>query len=147
MEPKAEAILKQSGWKEGRKTEIKDIENMYDYNGYTYNLLQINFVMEYAYLKIKYQHPIWKQEIELLMNPIVAQKAIDMDNVKEYEEFFNQKFLIVGEIEKENMTIFIDELGELYGAYDDCVIKWGNDFHKMLNSLVNGVKGKLFIIE
>lgn len=142
-----EEILKQSGWKLGRKVEITDIKKMYDYNEYIYNLLQINFVMEYAYLEIKYQHPVWKQEVKLSINPVVAQKMIDMDSVKEYEEFFSRKFLIVGEIEKENMTIFIDELGELYGVYDDCVIKWGNDFHKMLNSLVSGTKGELIMLE
>ena len=146
MKAEVEGILKQSGWKFGRKTEIADIKKMYDCNGYIYNSLQINFIIEYAYLEINYQHPIWKQEVKLLMNPIVAQNVIDMDTVKEYEDFFSRKFLIVGEIEKENMTIFIDELGELYGVYDDCVIKWGNNFHKMLNNLISGTKGELIIL-
>ena len=144
---KTDDYLKQSGWYAGRKVEIDKIKSMYDLNGYTYNQLQINFISEYAYLKIVYKHPLWNQNVELSMEPVIAQKTFDMEVVKEYESYFNEKFLIIGEIERENMSIFIDSNGEFYGAYDDCVIKWGNDFHKMLYNLVNGIKGELVIIE
>lgn len=147
MELKIENILKQSGWELGRRVEISDIKKMYDENGYKWNNLQIDFVSEYAYLELTYQHPVWKQDVTLNMNPIIAQKSIDMDVVEEYEAYFGQMFLVVGEIERENMTIFIDASGELYGAYDDCVIKWGNDFCRMLSNLIDGVKGELVIVE
>lgn len=147
MELRVENMLKQSGWELGRSVEISEIKKMYDENGYTYGQLQIDFICEYAYLELIYQHPVWKQDITLLMNPIVAQKSVDMDVVEEYESYFGQSFLVVGEIERENMTIFIDDSGELYGVYDDCVIKWGKDFPQMLENLINGVKGELVIIE
>ncbi len=147
MDLRVENMLKQSGWVNGRNVEIDEIEKMYDENGYIYNQSQIAFVREYAYLELVYEHPVWKQNITLLMNPIIAQKSIDMDVVEEYESHFNEKFLVIGEIERENMTIFIDTMGELYGAYDDCVIKWGKGFHQLLYNLINGIRGEIVIIE
>lgn len=147
MNLKIENMIRKSGCNLTRKVEISDIINMYDRNGYTYNQLQIDFISEYANLELTYCHPVWKQEVTLLMNPIIAQKSIDMDIVQEYESYFNQSFLVIGEIERENMTIFIDATGELYGAYDDCVIKWGKDFSEMLDKIINGEKGELVIME
>ena len=147
MELKAEDILKKAGWETDRRVEISAIRSLYDESGYTYNQLQIDFISEYAYLNLVYLHPLWKRDVELCMNPIVAQKSVDMNVVRRYESYFNQTFLVVGEIERENMTVFIDDIGELYGAYDDCVIKWGDNFQKMLNNLINGVKGELVIVE
>jgi hypothetical protein len=147
MELSVENLLKKSGWFHGRTIDVKEIRDMYDREGYIYNQLQIEFMKEFAYIEINYQHPVWKQEVEFIINPIVAQESMDMDMVKEYEEFFGCQFLIIGEIERENMTVFMDQSGELYGAFDDCVIKWGNDLHNMIYKLINGIKGELVIIE
>ena len=34
-----------------------------------------------------------------------------------------------------------------YGAYDDFIINWGNDFEKMLSDIFQGKKGELLIID
>ena len=120
---------------------------MYMANGYDSNSKQITFLEKYAFLEIRYTHPIWKQEMCLRMNPIEAQKIITMDVVEEYNEFLQDKLLIIGDIEKENMTIFLSEKGTIYSGYDDCIIDWGTDFKTFLKHLINGEKGKLIIID
>lgn len=106
-------ILEQAGYFETRKERIEEILKMYMENGYVSNSEQIAFLEKSAFLEIKYTHPIWKQEMCLRINPIEAQKSITMDVVEEYNEFLQDKLLIIGDVEKENMTIFLSEKGKL----------------------------------
>jgi hypothetical protein len=140
-------ILEQAGYFETRKESVEEILKMYMANGYDSNSKQITFLEKYAFLEIRYTHPIWKQEMCLRMNPIEAQKIITMDVVEEYNEFLQDKLLIIGDIEKENMTIILSEKGTIYSGYDDCIIDWGTDFKTFLKHLINGEKGKLIIID
>lgn len=86
------------------------------------------------------------EEMCLRINPIEAQKFITMDVVEEYNEFFQDKLLIIGDIEKENLTIFLSEKGTIYSAYDDCIVDRGTDFKTFLKNLMSGERGKLIII-
>lgn len=55
--------------------------------------------------------------------------------------------LIIGDIEKENLTLFLSAKGFYFTGYDDCLINWGDNFEKMLNKLISGEKGELQIVE
>lgn len=140
-------LLKESGWEEGRKVNVAEIKQLYLNPEYGWNDLQKNFLAEYAYLEIKYMHPIWKQEVVLSLNPLNAQNQITYDTIEEYEEFLKESLLVIGEIERENMTLFLSKTGNFYGGYDDCIIKWGADFKIMIYNLVNGIKGDLVIMD
>lgn len=70
-----------------------------------------------------------------------------MDVVKDYNEFLQDDLLIIGDIEKENMTLFLSEKGFYYAGFDDCLINWGNDFENMIHKLMSGDKGELMIID
>ena len=120
---------------------------MYEECGYHYNSKQKQFMEKYAYLEIHYIHPIWKQDMLLWLNPIEAQKKITMDVVEEYNEFLEDDLLIIGEIEKEHMTLFLSKNGFYFTGYDDCLINWGDNFEIMLDKLISGEKGELQIIE
>lgn len=144
---KIDNILKQAGYYKGRNIDICDIIKMYDEYGYHYDDNQKAFIEKYAQLVILYDHPVWKQDILIRLNPIEAQKAITMDVVKGYNEFLQDDLLIIGDIEKENMTLFLSKKGFYYAGFDDCLINWGNDFENMLHKLMSGDKGELMIID
>lgn len=144
---KVNYLLKKAGYFEGRRVDISDILKMYKEYGYYYNTNQETFIEQYAGLEIQYKHPIWKQDLLLRLNPIEAQRAITMDVVEEYNEFLQDDLLIIGDIEKENMTLFLSEKGLYFTGYDDCLINWGDDFETMLNMLISGEKGALQIID
>ena len=144
---KIDNILKQAGYFEGRRVDISDILQMYEECGYHHNANQEAFIEKYACLEIHYNHPIWKQDMFLRLNPIEAQRAITMDVVEEYNEFLQDDLLIIGDIEKENMTLFLSKKGFYFTGYDDCLINWGDNFETMLNRLISGEKGKLQIID
>ena len=144
---KVNFLLEQAGYSEERNVDISVILHMYEEYGYHYNDKQKQFIKKYAYIEIHYIHPIWKQDMLLRLNPVEAQKAITMDVVEEYNEFLQDDLLIVGDIEKENMTLFLSEKGFYFTAYDDCLINWGENFEIMLGKLISGEKGELQIIE
>ena len=139
--------LKQTGYFERRKVDIADILQMYKEYGYRYNANQKAFMEKYAYLEIHYNHPIWKEDMLLRLNPIEAQKEITMDVVEEYNEFLQDDLLIIGDIEKENLTLFLSEKGFYYTGYDDCLKNWGDNFETMIKMLVSGEGGELYILE
>ncbi len=119
-------LLRKSGWEVGRKANLEQIKH---------------------YLEIKYMSPIWKQEVILSLNPLNAQDQITYDIIEDYEEFLEESLLIIGEIERENMTLLLAKTGNFYGAYDDCIIKWGTDFKVFIYNLINGIKGDMVIID
>ncbi|MBR1930912.1 MAG: SUKH-3 domain-containing protein [Lachnospiraceae bacterium] len=84
---------------------------MYDNMGYIYNEKQKRFMEHYAFLEIHYTHPIWSEDMVINLNPMKAQDEISMDVVEEYNNFLEDQLLIIGEIEKENMTLFFSEKG------------------------------------
>lgn len=144
---KVDNLLKQAGYFEGRRVDISDILQMYEESGYHYNAKQEAFMEKYACLEIHYSHPIWKQDMLLRLNPIEAQRAVTMDVVEEYNGFLQDDLLIIGDIEKENMTLFLSEKGFYFAGYDDCLINWGENFETMLSRLMAGEKGELQIID
>ena len=140
-------LLKQAGYFEGRRVDIADILQMYKACGYHYNADQEAFMEKYAYLEIHYSHPIWKEDMLLRLNPIEAQKDITVDVVEEYNEFLQDDLLIIGDIERENLTLFLSEKGFYYTGYDDCLKDWGDNFETMIKMLVSGEGGELYILE
>ena len=144
---KVNFLLEQAGYFEERNVDISAILHMYEECGYHYSDKQKLFIEKYAYLEIHYIHPGWKQDMLLRLNPIEAQKIITMDVVEEYNEFLQDDLLIIGDIEKENMTLFLYEKGFYFTAYDDCLINWGEDFEIMISKLLSGEKGELQIIQ
>lgn len=144
---KVKTILKESGYFEGRSVDISDIMQMYENYGYSYNDTQKAFMEQYAYLEIHYKHPIWNQDMLIRLNPIEAQKAITMDVVEEYNEFLQDDLLIIGDIENENLTLFLSQKGFYFAGYDDCLVKWGSEFNEMIDMLVSGKKRDMLIID
>lgn len=142
----ANNLLRQAGYYEERQTDISDILKMYEKYGYHCNDAQEAFMVHYAGLEIHYNHPMWNQDMILRLDPIKAQSIIMMEVVEEYIEFLQDDLLIIGDIEREHMTLFLSEKGYYFGAYDDCLINFGDDFETMLHMLASGQKGKLQIV-
>lgn len=140
-------VLEIAGYSDERIVDISVIIQMYEECGYRYSDMQKSFVERYGFLEIHYNHPVWNTDMIIRINPLEAQKVITRDVVEEYNEFLEDDLLIIGDIDKENMTLFLSEQGYFFGGYDDCIINWGNDFNKMLFDLLTGNKGILKIID
>ena len=139
--------LQKAGFFEERAIDIEAILEMYRRNGYNFYDLQVDLIKKYGDLEIHYKHPIWHEGMVVRLDPIKAQEALTMDVVDGYNEFLGDELLIIGDIEKENITLFMSKSGVFYGAYDDCIIKWGKDLKNMLSDLFSGKRGELQIMD
>jgi len=140
-------LLESAGYTKERTIDVTSIVKMYAENGYHYNDKQIDFIRSFGNLEIHYNHPVWNEDMVIKIDPIEAQKTITMDIVEEYNEFLDDTLLVIGEIERENMTLFLSQKGYFFGGYDDCLINWGNDFEKTLQNISDGNRGELKIID
>lgn len=142
-------LLKKSGYYNGREVDLTDILEMYKKYGYTYTDKQLEFLKEYCYLKIEYTHPVWKHlTVTMDLNPIKkAQEPIALSWIPDYNNYLDDELLIIGDIESENMTLYLSKKGHFFGCFDDCIIDWGDDFKNMLLCLVKGKRGKYMEME
>lgn len=140
-------LLKKAGYCSKREVDLSDVLQMYTKYGYIYTDEQLEFLNKYCYLKIEYIHPIWNESVLLDINPIKAQRPIEINTIQNYNDYLHDELLIIGEVEAEEMTLYLSKKGYFFGCFDDSIIKWGNDFKKMLLYLVKGKKGKYMMLD
>lgn len=141
------ALIK-SGWEKDRVVEIENVLSILLQEGYGVNETQLNFLREFTFLNIEYENPRLKDCIlTITLDPIKANESIFRDLVEEYEAYCNEKFIIIGEVDKENMTLYMSNLGVFYGGYDNFLIKLGLNFNDMILNLINGIQIKVISIE
>lgn len=58
---------------------------------------------------------------------------INLYGMIEYNKIW---YVIIGDIEKENMTLFLSEKGLFFAGYDDCLINWGGCFRKNISCTI-----------
>lgn len=143
----ASNFLERAGYFEGRNVDISDILCMYEKYGYSYTEAQKAFLKKYAYLDIPYKHPIWENvDMTLRINPIEAQKSLDMEVVEIYNVFFKDELLLIGEIVQEHLSLFLSKQGYFITAIDDCAVNWGNSFETMICNIVSTNKREFLFI-
>lgn len=81
------------------------------------------------------------------LDPIKAQEPIALSWIPRYNNYLDDELLIIGEIESEEMTLYLSKKGYFFGCFDDCIIDWGDDFKNMLLCLVKGKRGKYMEME
>lgn len=134
-------LLIRSGWQKGRKVNVDNIILDLVKEGYNVNEAQTQFLTEFNGISVSFINPRLNSSTEILtLDALKASSTTMRSLVSEYEEYFNSTFVIIGEIEQENMTLYIDNKGEFYGGFDDCVIKLGIEFDECLFNIVSGVK-------
>lgn len=144
---KVKEILEKAGFVENRKVDIVNLLQWYENRGYHYTDNQKDFMEKYFGLEIHYLHPVWKEDVTIRINPVCAEDEITQDVVEEYNDFLNEELLIIGDIERENITVFLSNRGNFFGGVDDCIINFGKDFEKMLYSLIVGENREVKIID
>lgn len=134
-------LLVDSGWNEKRTVNIDETYSFLKNEGYTINDNQLKFLRQNEGLLIEFDNPRLPKLKEILnLNSVEAASTVFRSLVEEYEKYCGTSFVIIGEIEQENMTVYIDSKGEFYGGFDDCLIKLGESFEECLFNLVNGTK-------
>lgn len=107
--------------------------------GYKYNEIQKNFIRDHLYFSYTFDAPRAEGYTEtVIIDPLKIEEMIDRERVQEYENYTGKDFMILGEVAEEDMVIYIDEFGTLYGCNEDYLIEYSNSFEKFLFNLMNG---------
>jgi hypothetical protein len=134
--------LKKFGWYKGRKVNIDNIIQYFvEYEMNTFKK-GLDFLEEFSGLNI-------------LINNSMSNSIIEIDSLKgiensayleDIESYFKIKLMPIGYWKSTNRTLYIDELGIIYGNNDEFVTVFGDNFYEALYNIVSLKTVKNFII-
>lgn len=124
MEKKTVEILKEAGWYEGRKIDIKEIIKFLESKGCYVHEKAKKFIEEFGMLNIeaptqfseeiikKYDFPKYDKHTTDIYDLLGG--AIDAEYSEQYEDDTEEKLVIVGALDDNNLYIMISESGKVY---------------------------------
>ena len=151
-----EEKLKKIDWRAYGKVDVSELSQELLKLGYHINDLQKDFLIKYATIEFNFPNPKLKKGINDLIrlrnpehkfdvslekkyrpsfDPLEAATSILRYVIEEYENGIGKKLLIIGQLENENISLFISEDGYFYGGFDENIIEYGNSFEKMIYTL------------
>ena len=125
-------ILIQSGWFEGRKVPIDDVINHWKNRKYPLYPNQINFIEEFHNLKFSFKN-INNHRYIIDINPL--RNDVPLWALKKYIEYVGANLVCFGEVVSQNTFLFITQDAKIYGAYEDEIVFWGNNFYESLENV------------
>ena len=148
MEKKTVEILKEGGWYEGRKIDIEEIVKFLESKGCYIHEKAKKFIEEFGMLNIeaptqfseeiikKYDFPKYEKHTTDIYR--VFRGAFDSEYPEQFEDYTEEKLVVVGEICDENLNLMIAESGKLYCETG----KLGDDFDEAWDVILRS-KGKI----
>ncbi len=137
----AKKKLIDSGWYEGRKIDISDLEKSLTEDGYVVSNTVRDFLEEFGLLKISFNNPKNNKFINTIyVDP--RKTGVFKSVIDAYGRHCNTTMVPVADLPKHCMTICITEDGHFYGGYDDWLLKLGDDFFEALYNLLSGTEIK-----
>lgn len=142
MEKKTVEILKEAGWYEGRKIDIEEIVEFLEVRGFKVHEKAKSFIREFGILNIeaptqfsediikKYNFPKYDKHTTNIYE--VLGGAIDSKYSEQYEDYTEEKLVIVGSLDNNNIYIMISESGKVYCDTG----KLGDNFEEALDTML-----------
>lgn len=148
MEQNTKEILKKAGWYEGRKIEIRDIIEFLESKGCYVHEKARKFMEEFGMLNIK--TPTSESEEDIKKYNLsryekhttdiyrVFRGAFDSEYPEQFEDYIEEKLVVVGELFNENLNLMIAGSGKLYCEMG----KIGDNFDQAWDVILRS-KGKI----
>lgn len=132
-----EKILLESGWFKGRNVNISNDKKCLEEDKYELSLLVEHFLHEYSGLTIKFEtSPNGKDYLHFN----VCKSVKDIDSRWVNEDYINRiptsQLCPIGQAYNNHLTLFMDELGNMYGGYDDNLYFIGNTAYDAIQILI-----------
>jgi len=117
---KVRKYLENAGWNENRIINIDTFKNSLLENKYHFFKSTENFLQRFGYLHIVYPINI-ETESDLHFDVIQAINEIDplWGQKNYYKRLGNRNICIIGQAHSDHLTLFMDDLGAVYGGFDD----------------------------
>ncbi|MBD5142490.1 MAG: hypothetical protein HDT22_02600 [Ruminococcus sp.] len=125
-------ILVKGGWFEGRKVPIDDVINYWKKEKYPLYPDQINFIQEFHNLGLRF-HNINGHQYHIEIDPL--SNGVPSWALKKYIKYANANLVYFGEVVCQDTFLFITQDSKIYGAYEDEIVFWGNNFYESLENV------------
>ena len=143
--------LMESGWTKARKIDITEIEDKLAERGFTLSIQNKEFLCKYGNLYFELPNRN-KQSKGWVCVHFDVKKALGINLYKEsleyledeYEFFYADSFIPIGESENGNLLILCTSNNVFYGYTDGCLIRYGNNIDEMLDCLIGDSKDVYF---
>ncbi|SFE54946.1 SUKH-3 immunity protein [Paenibacillus algorifonticola] len=129
-------VLTQSGWFIGREIDISETNKMLKTRGFDVfpcveQLLREFGELEYSYLKLDGKVESFHFKPKLVLGDIM-----EREDYSEFEYWFNEPLVVIGEAYRRNMNMFMSESGKVYGEYGGYqLFKFGENIYEALEAL------------
>ncbi|MDE5738679.1 MAG: SUKH-3 domain-containing protein, partial [Oscillospiraceae bacterium] len=130
------------GWYQDRKVNIDNIIQYFaECELHTFKK-GLDFLEEFSGLNISINNKITNSVIELNALKGIENSAY----LEDIESYFRIKLMPIGYWRAMNRTLYIDEIGIIYGNTDGFVTIFGNSFHEALDNIINLKTIKNFLV-
>lgn len=102
----------------------------------------LDFLEEFSGLNIPINNKITNSMIEINALKGIANSAY----LEDIENYFRIKLMPIGYWRAMNRTLYIDEIGIIYGNFDEFVTIFGNSFYEALDNIINLKTIKNFLV-
>lgn len=127
-----------SGWFKGRNVDISNDKRCLAKDKYQLTSIVECFLHEYSGLTIKFTTP--SNDLDFF-HFNVCKAVQDLDSRWVYEDYIKRistlKICPIGQAYSNHLTLFMDELGYLYGGYDDYFCLISNNENEVIEALIN----------
>ena len=131
--------LREAGWHEGRAISTERFEQSNRESGLFVSPRSLAFLKEFGDLTLTYPN-FRRPDIEdsCHFDAFLAAGSIDRETVSEYEVVVGKRLTVIGEAYHENMTLFMDEDGRVFGGIENTLLRFGDSGVEAINCLCEG---------
>ncbi len=140
--------LVSAGWHKGRSIDIDEFVEENKKCGFAFVDLAADFLREYGYLRLKYPHYRVPESMDSChFNATIAAGSAIPGLIQDYEKALGRPLTVIGEAFTDHMTVVMDDLGRVYGGFEDIFHKFGDTGVGAINCLCGGYETEPIYIE
>jgi hypothetical protein len=137
--PFTEALLTKAGWTENREVDIAEYEQLLLDRGAVINETIRHFLKEFAGLRVVHPHgKVPDMEDYFVIGDTGTVSSLWADEIQNYIDEFGVSCYPVGEACRRYITLFMDELGRVFGEYAGEIFFYGSSPEEAIENLCRG---------
>lgn len=142
LSSKTISILEKAGWYSGRRVNINSTVEYLEKKGYEVFESVKDALEEFNGLTFRYLDNDDQSEFSII--PQEGLGDLERKHYKRYEVILGKNLVVIGTVYDDNATMYMDELGKVYGFHDDYYIwKFGDSIYEAVNNLCECEEFKL----
>lgn len=132
-------ILRLAGWYPGRKVDIQSIRDIFKERGIEMSQSAERFLMEFSMIETHFHLPNGNAET-FHFDPLKSigdclDKEYFDDLEEQYSDIIGESLVPIGEADRGYLILLITPTSKIFGYYDGCLVKFGDNIEESLDNL------------